>query len=154
MGNNQFVDKITNETFNDWHIFYARLVCLNMKNVSLVEIGIVEQIQNSNIYKSHFKNFHEFFFLCFSGMYFASSMILVSFSCAMTVLVLNIHFRGATGNKLPNWMRKLFLNRLAWILFVKTGKAASNKVHSEKKDTEKQVTEKYAFNRSTLIVLM
>lgn len=75
------------------------------------------------------------------GMYFASSMILVSFSCAMTVLVLNIHFRGATGNKLPNWMRKLFLKRLAWILFVKTGKATSNKVHSEKNDSKKQFQE-------------
>nr|XP_022333675.1 neuronal acetylcholine receptor subunit alpha-9-like isoform X2 [Crassostrea virginica] len=72
------------------------------------------------------------------GMYFASSMILVSFSCAMTVLVLNIHFRGATGNKLPNWMRRLFLGRLSWLLFVKTGKTNSNKVHSKKTDSEKQ----------------
>ena len=78
-------------------------------------------------------------FPCLSGMYFASSMILVSFSCAMTVLVLNIHFRGATGNKLPNWMRRLFLGRLSWLLFVKTGKTNSNKVHSKKNDSEKQV---------------
>ncbi|XP_062574383.1 neuronal acetylcholine receptor subunit alpha-7-like [Saccostrea cucullata] len=69
------------------------------------------------------------------GMYFVSSMVLVSFSCAMTVLVLNIHFRGATGNKLPGWMRKLFLSRLSWIVCVKTGKRA-NKIHSAKKDSK------------------
>lgn len=67
-------------------------------------------------------------------------MILVSFSCAMTVLVLNIHFRGATGNKLPDWMRRLFLNRLAWVVCVKTGKR-ENKVHSEKNHYQSQVSE-------------
>ncbi|XP_048736458.2 neuronal acetylcholine receptor subunit alpha-7-like isoform X1 [Ostrea edulis] len=71
------------------------------------------------------------------GMYFTTSMILVSFSCAMTVLVLNIHFRGATGNKLPDWMRRLFLNRLAWVVCVKTGKR-ENKVHSEKNHYQSQ----------------
>lgn len=117
----------------------CRLVCLNMKIVSLLKNWYsishtkLKYLQKSSIFNA--------FFFCFLGMYFASSMILVSFSCAMTVLVLNIHFRGATGNKLPNWMRKLFLKRLAWILFVKTGKATSNKVHSEKNDTKKQVTE-------------
>lgn len=125
-----------------------------MKNISLLKIGIDEHIHKTQISTKVISKSSMRGFFCFLGMYFASSMILVSFSCAMTVLVLNIHFRGATGNKLPNWMRKIFLNRLAWILFVKTGKATSNKVHSEKNDTEKQVTEKcfenICFDRSIL----
>ena len=51
-----------------------------------------------------------------TGMYFASSMILVSMSCMMTVVVLNIHYRGTTGYNLPPWVRKLFLEKLGRFL--------------------------------------
>lgn len=56
-----------------------------------------------------------------TGMYFACAMVLVSWSCVMTVTVLNVHHRGGNGHKMPDWVRKVFLQWLAWILFVRSG---------------------------------
>ncbi|KAL4227651.1 Neuronal acetylcholine receptor subunit alpha-7-like [Mactra antiquata] len=55
----------------------------------------------------------------FIGVYFACAMLLVSMSCLMTVIVLNVHFRGSHGKKLPNWIRRIFFDCLGRILLVK-----------------------------------
>jgi len=51
-------------------------------------------------------------FLFFSGMYFASAMTLVALSCFMTVIVLNFHYRGNNGRKVPRWVRMLVINKI------------------------------------------
>lgn len=53
------------------------------------------------------------------GVYFACAMLLVSLSCLMTVIVLNLHFKGEFGKKLPSWARKIFLHCLGRLLHVK-----------------------------------
>ena len=40
-------------------------------------------------------------------------------STAWTVVILNIHHRGAFGNKVPNWIREVVLNWLASIMLLK-----------------------------------
>ena len=46
------------------------------------------------------------------GMYFASAMTLVALSCFMTVIVLNFHYRGNNGRKVPRWVRMLVINKI------------------------------------------
>lgn len=45
-------------------------------------------------------------------MYFASAMTLVALSCFMTVIVLNFHYRGNNGRKVPRWVRMLVINKI------------------------------------------
>jgi hypothetical protein len=47
-----------------------------------------------------------------SGMYMASLMSLVALSLMMTVIVLNIHFKQSFGNRVPPWMRTVFIHYL------------------------------------------
>ncbi|KAL5003928.1 hypothetical protein ScPMuIL_017384 [Solemya velum] len=54
------------------------------------------------------------------GIYFACAMMLVSLSCLMTVIVLNLHFKGIHGREVPYWIRTVFLRYLAKVVFVKT----------------------------------
>ncbi|XP_053406310.1 CHRNA7-FAM7A fusion protein-like [Mercenaria mercenaria] len=51
------------------------------------------------------------------GMYFTCAMLLVSWSCLMTVTVLNLHHRGGNGRRMPSWVRTVFLKWLGGILF-------------------------------------
>ncbi|WAR00750.1 ACHA7-like protein [Mya arenaria] len=53
------------------------------------------------------------------GVYFACAMGLVSLSCLMTVTVLNLHFKGQFGKRLPPWVRLVFLDCFGRILLVK-----------------------------------
>lgn len=52
----------------------------------------------------------------FPGMYFASSMTLVALSCFMTVMVLNIHFRGNNGRKVPRWVKYIVVDKLGFFV--------------------------------------
>ncbi|XP_052792180.1 neuronal acetylcholine receptor subunit alpha-7-like [Mya arenaria] len=54
------------------------------------------------------------------GVYFACAMGLVSLSCLMTVTVLNLHFKGEFGKRMPPWVRLVFLDWFGKILLVKT----------------------------------
>ena len=40
-----------------------------------------------------------------------ASMVLVGLSCLMEIIVLNVHYRGENGKNLPNWARKMFLEK-------------------------------------------
>ncbi|XP_046583793.1 neuronal acetylcholine receptor subunit alpha-10-like [Haliotis rubra] len=55
----------------------------------------------------------------FIGIYFFLAMMLVTFSTVLTVIVLNVHFKGQHGRGVPRWMRSLFLGTLAQILCVR-----------------------------------
>ncbi|XP_014786698.1 neuronal acetylcholine receptor subunit alpha-10 isoform X2 [Octopus bimaculoides] len=41
------------------------------------------------------------------GIYFASCMMLVSLSCVMAVITVNIHYKSSMGTTFPAWMEKL-----------------------------------------------
>eukprot|EP00105_Crassostrea_gigas_P000414 XP_011412229.1 PREDICTED: neuronal acetylcholine receptor subunit alpha-10 [Crassostrea gigas] len=42
------------------------------------------------------------------GVYFTCAMLLVSMSCLMTVVVLNLHFKGSSGKKVPLYLKRVF----------------------------------------------
>ncbi|XP_056013106.1 neuronal acetylcholine receptor subunit alpha-10-like isoform X2 [Ostrea edulis] len=52
------------------------------------------------------------------GAYFTCAMLLVSMSCLMTVVVLNLHFKGGHGKRVPLYLRRIFAV-LAKMVFVK-----------------------------------
>ncbi|KAK3098644.1 hypothetical protein FSP39_021530 [Pinctada imbricata] len=54
----------------------------------------------------------------FIGIYFMTSMVLVGMSCLMTVIVLQIHFRGCNGRQISPWIYKRIMIPLAKITFV------------------------------------
>ena len=54
-----------------------------------------------------------------SGSYFGATIILLAMSTALTVVILNIHHRGAFGNKVPKWIRTVVLNWLASVMLLK-----------------------------------
>ncbi len=45
-------------------------------------------------------------------MYFGTSVLLLSLSTALTVVVLNLHYRGQLGRAPPRWVRGLVLRCL------------------------------------------
>ncbi|XP_046580190.1 neuronal acetylcholine receptor subunit alpha-10-like [Haliotis rubra] len=53
------------------------------------------------------------------GIYFCVAMLLVALSTALTVIVLNVHFRGQHGDPVPHWIRKIFLGTLSELLCVR-----------------------------------
>ncbi|XP_067667361.1 neuronal acetylcholine receptor subunit alpha-10-like [Haliotis asinina] len=55
------------------------------------------------------------------GIYFCLTMMLVTLSTVLTVIVLNVHFKGQHGIGVPRWMRSLCLGTLARLLCVSTG---------------------------------
>ena len=56
------------------------------------------------------------------GKYILFTVNLVTLSILASVVVLNVHFRSPTTHIMPNWVRRLFLNVLPKILFMKTPK--------------------------------
>ncbi|XP_067878592.1 neuronal acetylcholine receptor subunit alpha-7-like isoform X3 [Heterodontus francisci] len=53
------------------------------------------------------------------GQYFASTMVIVSFSVIATVFVLQYHHHNPTEGKLPTWVRTVLLKWCAWFLRMK-----------------------------------
>lgn len=62
------------------------------------------------------------------GQYFGATIALVSLSCAMTVFILNLHFKGSTGKTVPLWVRKLVLEYMAFLVCKKTAKDVPHKM--------------------------
>ncbi|XP_071793246.1 neuronal acetylcholine receptor subunit alpha-10-like [Asterias amurensis] len=55
------------------------------------------------------------------AIYYASTMVMVSLSLAMSVVVLNLHHRGPSTRPVPPWLRKIMMGRLVrFILMRKT----------------------------------
>ncbi|XP_071169768.1 neuronal acetylcholine receptor subunit alpha-10-like isoform X1 [Mytilus edulis] len=74
------------------------------------------------------------------GMYFASSMTLVALSCFMTVMVLNLHYRGENGRKVPSWVRKLIINRLGVLVCSEKNTHRFYKSHRQSSNNSAQVS--------------
>ncbi|XP_046373184.2 neuronal acetylcholine receptor subunit alpha-10-like [Haliotis rufescens] len=53
------------------------------------------------------------------GIYFCLSMALVTLSTVLTVIVLNVHYKGQNSVRVPRWVRSLFLGTLAQCLCAK-----------------------------------
>ncbi|XP_077862610.1 neuronal acetylcholine receptor subunit alpha-10-like [Saccoglossus kowalevskii] len=66
------------------------------------------------------------------GQYYAGVMVLVSVSIAMSVAVLNLHFRGPESKPVPNWVRKLLLGRVARFVLIRDV-AATKSVRAKRK---------------------
>ncbi|CAC5411102.1 CHRNA10 [Mytilus coruscus] len=73
-------------------------------------------------------------------MYFASSMTLVALSCFMTVTVLNLHYRGENGRKVPSWVRKLIINRLGVLVCSEKNTHRFYKSHRQSSNNSAQVS--------------
>ncbi|XP_060067252.1 neuronal acetylcholine receptor subunit alpha-10-like [Ylistrum balloti] len=54
------------------------------------------------------------------GVYFLCAMLLVSVSCLMTVVVLNLHYKGNHGKEVPKIIRNIFFGVLGKLVLVKT----------------------------------
>jgi len=52
------------------------------------------------------------------GLYFNFNLLLILISVVLTVIVLNLHFRGPKKDKVPNWMRKFLIGYLGYFLCV------------------------------------
>ena len=52
-------------------------------------------------------------FLSFSGKYYMATMTMVTFSTALTILIMNLHYCGPSARPVPAWARALLLGRLA-----------------------------------------
>lgn len=53
------------------------------------------------------------------GKYLLFTLILVNLSIIFTIIILNLHHRKPTTHKMPEWMKKVFLNVLPKVLFIK-----------------------------------
>lgn len=53
------------------------------------------------------------------GKYLLFTVIVVTLSIAVTVVVLNVHFRSPSTHEMPDWTKRLFLNVLPKILLMK-----------------------------------
>ena len=52
------------------------------------------------------------------GLYFNFNLLLILISVVLTVIVLNLHFRGPKKDKVPDWMRKFLIGYLGYFLCV------------------------------------
>ncbi len=116
-----------------WHQMYH----------SFLEIIVypAEYITQNHVYECHkFDNIPVkseisifiFVYACFfslTGQYFAASIVLVSLSCFFTVIVLNVHHRGATGHKVPHTLQRVLnvLGRLVLVPPLKNGEIVNKR---------------------------
>ena len=61
---------------------------------------------------------HEF--VCHTEQFVAVTISIVSLSCSMTVVVINIHHCGLDGRPVPVWIKRLFFDRFGFLLCVGT----------------------------------
>ena len=52
------------------------------------------------------------------GKYLLFTLILVNLSIIFTIIILNLHHRKPNTHKMPDWMKKVFLNVLPKLLFI------------------------------------
>lgn len=51
--------------------------------------------------------------LCPTGKYYMATMTMVTFSTALTILIMNLHYCGPSAHPVPAWARVLLLGHLA-----------------------------------------
>ena len=94
---------------------WAFLHVPKLKLTSILSIMINELIYSMDYNICYY---HIYFLFETTGVYFTCAMLLVSMSCLMTVVVLNLHFKGSNGKKVPRYMRSIF-GILAKLVFFK-----------------------------------
>lgn len=65
--------------------------------------------------------------MSFSGLYYGASICLVSFASGLSVVTLNIYYRGVRGGSVPTLIRTVVLNHLARFVFMRFEKAESKR---------------------------
>ncbi|MEQ2165601.1 Neuronal acetylcholine receptor subunit beta-2 [Goodea atripinnis] len=80
------------------------------------------------------------------GKYLMFTMVLVTFSIVSTACVLNVHHRSPSTHYMPDWVKHIFLVRLATFLLMKRP-GSSNKLH--RKLTSRNPIRKSNFHSST-----
>ncbi|XP_071502940.1 neuronal acetylcholine receptor subunit alpha-3-like isoform X2 [Diadema antillarum] len=66
------------------------------------------------------------------GRYLLFTMVLVTLSIVITVIVLNIHYRAPSTHKMRPWVRKVFLEILPPLLYMKRPKRHVERCNKEK----------------------
>ncbi|XP_069137242.1 neuronal acetylcholine receptor subunit alpha-9-like [Argopecten irradians] len=79
------------------------------------------------------------------GVYFLCAMLLVSVSCLMTVIVLNLHYKGNHGKEVPKIIRQIFFGILGKLVMVKAPSKATASVSPSAPKTPK-IIEVQAFD--------
>lgn len=62
-----------------------------------------------------------------TGLYYGASICLVSFASGLSVVTLNIYYRGVRGGSVPTLIRTVVLNHLARFVFMRFEKAESKR---------------------------
>ena len=71
-----------------------------------------------------------------TAQYFGATIVLLATSTSLTVMVLNVHYRGSLGRPVPSVVQLVVLVWLAWILGL--GKQTANK-HRSQDNTDEMV---------------
>ena len=85
-------------------------------------------------------------FIFFVGTYFAASMVLVSLSCFLTIVILNVFYRGQNGRRVPRWAKIYIIGYLGRLVC-----SRANKIKDMDGETPPKVSNKqtYPFKGST-----
>uniref|UniRef100_A0AC34QGS3 Nicotinic acetylcholine receptor alpha subunit n=1 Tax=Panagrolaimus sp. JU765 TaxID=591449 RepID=A0AC34QGS3_9BILA len=68
------------------------------------------------------------------GKYLLFTMVLVTLSVVVTVITLNVHYREPSTHKMPNWIKKVFIEFLPYYLFMQRP-SLPNILKKKKNDT-------------------
>ncbi|XP_055953188.1 acetylcholine receptor subunit alpha-like 1 [Argiope bruennichi] len=71
------------------------------------------------------------------GKYLLFTMILVTLSVVFAVAVLNVHFRSPSFHKMPNWVRRLFIDILPKVLLMRSPQYTDHHLHRNSSDRKK-----------------
>jgi nicotinic acetylcholine receptor len=77
------------------------------------------------------------------GKYLLFTMILVTLSIVVTVIVLNIHFRSPLTHQMPPWVRRVFLQVLPKLLWMRRPKTIYPLSTYQKNPMKKQTTSNF-----------
>ncbi|XP_002730866.3 neuronal acetylcholine receptor subunit alpha-2-like [Saccoglossus kowalevskii] len=84
------------------------------------------------------------------GRYLLFTMVLVTTSIVITVVVLNIHYRTPSTHTMPDWVKRMFLEILPTLLYMKRPEPLVDEELSHIKDSEEmcEMTSNYSVNNT------
>ena len=66
--------------------------------------------------KRNLRSRNDFQFFC---RYLLFSMILIAIAVTLTTIILNLHYRKPSTHRMPGWVRRIFIQKLPRILFMR-----------------------------------
>ncbi|VDN26359.1 unnamed protein product [Cylicostephanus goldi] len=69
----------------------------------------------------------------YSSRYLLLTFVLNVITILVTVIIINVYFRGPTTHRMPAWVRKLFLEWMPWVMCMQRPKSASRKLLASQK---------------------